>query len=267
MGVDWYPFRLRPEASKTDFEKMIDQQRRYFLEWYRSGDTDLQQPAMEAQVIFGHSDELPEYVDALRIPPVDQNPVFPASWKHELFRTCFSEDAKCLVGKYLYWIELLREGRLPNFLKLRYIEYSEQELTRTWKWLQECVRAVRNRTNNWTRREVTLDMCRRIENVPKPHRSEKSIFDSYERFIETSPENNPSALEDIDESVAKTEKAVRDYIIICGDLNRAVKAEKCHCLAECFDAFLERMNDPFLDKFFGWAHKWINRGYGMFLSF
>ena len=266
MGIDWYPFRLKSEASKTEFGRMVVAQRRHFLEWYCNGSEDFP-AAIEKMIDFGHADEMPEHIDAVRIVPVAGNPVFPASWKHDLFTTCFPEDAGQVVQKYRRGIESLRTDRLSNYLKLRYIEWADFELETAWNDLRERARRVRNRNNNWTRKESVLRACQQIETLASPRLFEPIFFAPYWKTLDTSPWNDPVGPTELDEILSRLEKTVQEFTRHCHDWNRAVKAEKCHCFAESFDSFRRKMDDPFLDEFFEWTAKWLSRDYGMYLSY
>jgi len=267
MGIDWYPFQLKNEVSKIDFERMIVAQRRFFLEWYYDG-SDNSYPPIDEMVNFGYADEMTEYIDAIRVTPIANNPVFPYSWKNDLFTTCFQEEAKQLVQKRRLLIELLRKGRLLNYLKLRYIEHTDVVLEMTWTDLCDCARQVRNRTNNWAQKESVIFACQRIESLSSPQILQESFFEPYWNTLEQPPQfTDPDCPENLDDLLFRIEETVRNFVQICHDWNRAVKAEKCHCFAESFDSFQNKINDPFLDELFEWTQKWIDRGYGMFLSF
>jgi len=159
MGIDWQPFRLKPGISKTEFEKLILEQRQVFCEFER-GRRIAQSCPILPLVEFGHADDLPEYADSLRLRPIAETSAFPKSWASELFTTCFVDETERLVRKRIDWIELLKTGRQPTSYELQFLRQGET-----------------------------------------------------------------------------------------------------------FDSFTKNLNDPQLDEFFAWTKKWINRGYGMYLSF
>ena len=262
MGTDWQPFRLKPGASKI--EALILEQRRAFFKYEKGMATPC--PLLPL-VELGHADELPAYADSFRLRSIVENPVFPKSWANELFTTCFVDEAEQLVQKRMDWIVNLREGRLPNFLKLRYLEQTDADLNTTWNELCRCVSTVRNRSNGWTRKEKVLRICEQIESLPSPQRVQDSFFNPYWEMLKTVPGGDPKVPESIDTLVRQRDDMAQESMRLCRRWNQTVKAEKCWCCAKSFDSFQNNMHDPRLDEFFEWTKKWINRGYGMYLSF
>lgn len=169
MGIDWQPFLLKPGVSKENFEALAAGDQRRFFSWRVAGnDLPGSAPDLERHVIFGMSEESPQYADTMRVPSFAEHVVFPKTWHNELYKTLSAEETARRIDKRIAWVEGIRGGELPVFLKLRYLEYARDGLREAWENLQECVTAVRKRQNAWAQRDNVLTACRYYASIAPP---------------------------------------------------------------------------------------------------
>ena len=88
MGVDWYPFLLKPGVSRIEFETLIFEQRQEYIR-FEQGDFAGGPCRLDPFLEYGRVDDFPESTGAIRLRPIADHPIFPRSWKMSFTKPVF----------------------------------------------------------------------------------------------------------------------------------------------------------------------------------
>lgn len=287
MGVDWFRFRVPPDASHAELAQLVREQAAAYQAWLKlwddtSPDVDWQEKPYESKAgrallsaygsssdaledrlefLDDHSEEFPLAWRVL----VMQSPVIPLEMRREAHRTILPDELPGQLKAWQEYVTTVRDGGHRAYLFELYLHEQSASMRSLWRDLRATAARTADADEAWAK-EPRLEKTReRAAQLPEPIQHPAPRWPHEGELTARVAEEDPRF-------VALRRSAV-DLFSTIGAFNDSVpkRAGKFHGVPfylEEHPASVEdlaaRAEDPWLTAFLAWVQRCCALGQGLF---
>jgi hypothetical protein len=287
MGVDYFRFRLKPNADREVIESLVRRQSVAFQSmwgWHSAACSDVNalwralaeelhlESYLTASRRLRNHIELPEcdengcakdisdLAPCWRVSPIAGNPAFPPLWRMRAYRTILPDELQSQVAEWRTWAQEVVAGKHDDYLRRIHMHATSDFLRYHWSYLRGHASASQHKTTKWTSKPELHTIRHDILSLPEPQ--------VFKAPVDVSARDEP--FDDV--RYADLLAQVRRLIALTRSWNRNVpRSWKVPDYTSNYDLTLDELKnkalDDWLTDFLAWADRCSENGFGFFLDY
>ncbi|HKD39466.1 MAG TPA: hypothetical protein VKB87_04165 [Myxococcaceae bacterium] len=286
MGIDWFRVQVKQAANHPELGRLIEQQaiafqsiwtwnfnswidrvpfdlcHRLHLETYQAASEALRHLLEFPEWNDGRMD-VPDLSTCWRVYPITHNAIFPPLWRLRAHRTFLPDQLEAQLPEWKDWAGQVANGGHEEYVRELHLYVTSDFMRHHWSSLRAAAIASHCRTGSWTTKPTLVEVRERIVRLPEPTVSRVRI----------EPSERPSLRQDeFEAQYAAAFEGVKTLIELTRAWDSNVRGnEKLQYYEDYYrltlDEFRHHARDSWLQEFFEWAIRCVQRGFGLYLDY
>jgi hypothetical protein len=206
--------------------------------------------------------DIPDLSPCWRVYPITHNPIFPPLWRLRAHRTFLPDQLEAQLAEWKDWARQVANGGHEEYVRELHLHVTSDFMRHHWSSLRAAAIASLCPTGSWATKPTLVDVRERIVRLPEPTVSRVRI----------EPSEKPSLRRDeFEAQYAVVFEEVKTLIELTRAWDSNVRQnEKLRYYEDYYHLTLgefRHYGDSWLQEFFGWATRCVQRGFGLYLDY
>lgn len=271
MGVDWYPCRLDEGVKRESLEAAIRLSHRSYLDaqddpklepFIKSFTRNNEPFNLENEAAVWPEDLLLRKFVSHRVTVICNNPIFPAEWRVNAYRTFAPWELPDVVAQWKSHCREIRNDKHRAYLFEWFLYESTVELVEGYEQLKDLADSSEAEDAKWTQNPELQKVRREIQAIGVPKLLPPPVWEHWSQQADDQP--------DVENDTRKSE--MLDQLQTLESLNsrwnrlgrKRMQPLSSYLSFDWQERDYSKWSQDWLQEFFAWVDPLIQQGYGLY---